>query len=116
MLKKSVVFYQSVGGVITNEINLSKIIEVAPSKIKSQLVPLLPSGKKYFPIEEAKENTMLYLKSILSLNSEECEFISNFNKKIYKPELLFQDSEIIKRIANHSMAIWRIQSSMNVDK
>jgi predicted nucleotidyltransferase component of viral defense system len=111
ILKKGIIFYQTIGveGKGKNQIDLSKIMEVQPSRIKSQLIPLLPSGKKYFPIEEAKENVTRYLKTILILTSEECEYMENFYNNIYKPELLFQNSEILERIVNHPMAIWKTQ-------
>jgi predicted nucleotidyltransferase component of viral defense system len=113
MLRKSIVFYQSIGGEgrAKKEIDLHKIMKIEPSTIRSQLVPLLPSGKKYFPIEEAKENTMQYLKSILTLTPKEREYMENFSNNIYKPELLFQNSEILERIAEHPMVIWKIQQS-----
>lgn len=110
MLRKAIVFYQTVGveGKPKKEINISKIISVQPSKIKSQLMPLLPSGKKFFPIDDAKESTMQYLKSVLTLTPKEQEYIENFSKGVYKPELLFSDPAIIERIAAHPMALWKI--------
>lgn len=110
MLKKAIIFYQTVGveGKAKKEIDISKIISVQPSKIKSQLMPLLPSGKKYFPIDDAKESTMQYLKSVLTLTAKEQEYIENFSKGIYKPELLFSEQTILERIVKHPMAIWKI--------
>lgn len=109
MLKKGIVFYQTIGveGIATDNIDISKIMDVQPSKIKSQLMPLLPSGKKFFPIDVAKESTSQYLTSVLTLSSKEREYLQNFSKGIYKPELLFSDPEIIKRIADHPMALWK---------
>lgn len=110
MLKKAIIFYQTVGveGKAKKEIDISKIISVQPSKIKSQLMPLLPSGKKYFPIDDAKESTMQYLKSVLTLTAKEQEYIENFSKGIYKPELLFSEQTILERIVKHPMALWKI--------
>lgn len=109
MLKKSIVFYQTVGveGSATKDIDLSKIMDVQPSKIKSQLMPLLPSGKKFFPIDVAKDSVTRYLSSLLTLSPKEREYIENFCNGIYKPELLFSDPAIIERIADHPMAIWK---------
>lgn len=110
MLRKAIIFYQTVGveGKAKKEIDISKIISVQPSKIKSQLMPLLPSGKKYFPIDDAKESTMQYLKSVLTLTTKEQEYIENFSEGIYKPDLLFSDPTILERISEHPMAIWKI--------
>lgn len=111
LLKKGIVFYQTIGveGKATKDINISKIMDVQPSKIKSQLMPLLPSGKKFFSIDIAKESTTQYLTSVLALSSMEREYLENFSKGIYMPDLLFSDPEIIKRIADHPMAIWKTE-------
>lgn len=110
MLKKGIVFYQTIGveGAATKEIDISKIMDVQPSKIKSQLIPLLPSGKKFFPIDVAKESTMQYLTSVLTLSPKEEEYLENFSKGIYKPDLLFSDPAILERISEHPMALWKI--------
>lgn len=110
MLKKSIIFYQTVGveGTAKNEIDIAKIKDIQPSRIKSQLIPLLPSGRKYFPIEEAKESVMQYLSSLIVLSPSEQEYMEMFSLGIYKPELLFSDPAIIERISDHPMAIWKI--------
>lgn len=110
MLKKGIVFYQTIGveGTPKKGIDLSKITEVSPSKIKSQLMPLLPSGQKFFPIDAAKESTIQFLTSVLTLSPKEQEYMESFSKGIYKPELLFSDKDIISRVDNHPMAIWKI--------
>lgn len=109
MLRKNVVFYQTVGveGSATKDIDLSKVMDIQPSKIKSQLMPLLPSGKKFFSIDIAKDSVTQYLSSVLTLSTKEQEYLENFSNGIYKPELLFSDPEIIERIAVHPMAMWK---------
>ena len=109
MLKKGIIFYQTIGveGCATKDINISKIMDVQPSKIKSQLMPLLPTGNKFFPIDMVKESTTQYLTSVLTLSAKEREYLENFSKGVYKPDLLFSDPEIIKRIADHPMAMWK---------
>jgi hypothetical protein len=41
------------------------------------------------------------------LAPKEKEFINNFANKKYIPELLFDDQEILDRIKNHPMALWK---------
>lgn len=43
----------------------------------------------------------------MALNNDEKEFVEEFNKKSYQPELLFGDPGIIERIKDHPMAIWK---------
>ncbi|HAF60606.1 MAG TPA: nucleotidyltransferase, partial [Clostridiales bacterium UBA9856] len=35
------------------------------------------------------------------------KFLNSFREKIYHPELLFGSGEILERIKNHPMALWK---------
>lgn len=48
------------------------------------------------------------MKELLKFDSKEIEFINQFKFGQYKPELLFEDLEIVARIVNHPMAKWRV--------
>ena len=113
LLKKSIIYYQTIGveGTAKKEINISQIMNVSPAKIKSQLLPLLASGHKFFPIDTAKATTTKYLQSILTLSASEQEYLDSFSKNIYKPDLLFPDPDIINRIIDHPMAAWKIHQA-----
>ena len=41
------------------------------------------------------------------LTDSENLFVEKFNQGIYQPELLFNDVEIVNRIKEHPMALWR---------
>ncbi|MEG1716979.1 MAG: hypothetical protein RR275_09235 [Lachnospiraceae bacterium] len=43
----------------------------------------------------------------MQVTEGELEYMEAFENKEYKPELLFDDSDILKRIENHSMALWK---------
>lgn len=111
MLRKCIVFYQTVGveGFPGKVININGIKNISPAKIRSQLIPLLASGRKYFPIEEARGTVTEYLTSILCLSPEEKEYMEAFSNRYYKPELLFRDTAILERIADHPMALWKMR-------
>lgn len=114
MLRKCIVFYQTVGveGFPGKEISLNGIKDISPAKIRSQLVPLLASGRKFFPMEEARRTVTEYLTSILCLSPEEKEFMEAFSNLCYKPELLFRENAaILERITDHPMALWKIQQA-----
>ena len=49
------------------------------------------------------------LKNLLELTDSETAFIDAFIAKEYRPELLFDDAEIIKNVRNHPMAYWKIK-------
>lgn len=35
------------------------------------------------------------------------EYLDRFEEKKYMPELLFEDAEIVERVKNHPMALWK---------
>lgn len=35
------------------------------------------------------------------------EYLDRFEEKKYMPELLFEDAEIVARVENHPMALWK---------
>ena len=37
----------------------------------------------------------------------EIEYMERFIEKEYKPELLFENAEIIERLRDHPMALWK---------
>lgn len=49
-----------------------------------------------------------FVSNLMQLDYVELKFIDEFEKGNYLPELLFDDQDIIKRIKNHPMAIWKI--------
>ena len=46
----------------------------------------------------------------MKLSDSELKFINEFNNGNYKPELLFDNQDIINRIQNHPMALWKISN------
>ena len=65
-----------------------------------------------------KKNTVIvsikeYLQDLLVLSDNEKEFVKEFANKNYRPELLFEDKEIVERILAHPMALWRVRENNN---
>ena len=48
-----------------------------------------------------------YIASLMKPTAQEMEYMERFIAKEYKPELLFEDTEIVERIQNHPMALWK---------
>ena len=49
-----------------------------------------------------------YLSELLTITEMENEYIDLFLNGQYKPDLLFEDRETVKRIENHPMAKWKV--------
>ena len=108
-LRKIVVFYLAVGGKNKpeKEYSFERIQNIKFPQIRSYLIPVLKKTEK-FDFEEAKANVVSFLSKLLSLGEAEKNFIDSFNQGEYKPELLFDDGQIIEKIKDHPMALWKI--------
>jgi len=62
-------------------------------KIKTDLLPVL-TKRDSFDLETAKKVVKDYLNELLVLTPSEKEFLDHFEKKVYIPQLLFEDPEI----------------------
>ena len=109
LLRKIVVFYLAVGGKNKpeKEYSFERIQNIKFPQIRSTLIPVLKKTEK-FDFEEAKTNVISFLSKLLILGDAENNFIDSFNQGEYKPELLFDNGEIIERIKEHPMALWKI--------
>ena len=112
MLRKIVVFYLAVGGKEKpkNGYSFEKIQNIRFPQIRSALIPVLKKSER-FDFEEAKANVISFLSNFLILGDAETNFIDSFNQGEYKPELLFEDGEVIERIKEHPMALWKINNA-----
>ena len=110
VLRKIVLFYLAVGGVENPSVNYSfdNIDYLKFTQIRSFLLPVLKKSEK-FDFESAKSEVKNFLLELMILTESEKSFVENFNQKKYKPELLFDNIEIIERIKTHPMAIWKMR-------
>lgn len=111
LLRKIVLFYMVVGSKnkISFPISFSSINSISYYNIRTKLAPVLKKGDK-FNFEFAKNEVSEYLISLMSLTDNENLFVDNFYTGFYLPELLFEDDNIINRIKEHPMAIWKTRN------
>jgi hypothetical protein len=69
-----------------------------------------------FDFEEAKRVVSLFLTELLDFSEQEKRFVVEFNIGHYTPSLLFDDSNVIERVENHPMALWKTQHLANIDR
>ena len=58
-------------------------------------------------LEGKKQQAKEYIASLMKPTEAEMDYMESFIAKEYKPELLFEDAEIIERLRNHPMALWK---------
>ena len=63
--------------------------------------------KPNFDLDGMKNKTKEFIKELMVLSEAEVDYLEHFEAKDYRPEMLFEEPEIIERIKKHPMALWR---------
>jgi predicted nucleotidyltransferase component of viral defense system len=109
LLRKCSVFYYAVGNNEPFEaLDIRRVDSLTEYKIRTDLQPLLRKRER-FHLPAAQKRVKDYLHNIFVLEDAEEQFLETFRQGMYKPELLF-DGDILTRIQNHPMALWKQQS------
>ena len=112
LMRKILVFYMAVGSsckaeeVTLNSIPLQHIKNLSFSKVRAHLLPVL-SRKEKFDFNTVKGAVFDFLDQFLTFSEDEKMFIKYFNQREYRPNVLFEEKEIIGRIQMHPMALWK---------
>ena len=107
IFRKCIIFYATISTKDVNkDFDTSAIDSLVFSKIKSDLFPVLATKDK-FDLEGKKQQAKEYIESLMKPTEAEMDYMERFIAKEYKPELLFEDTEIVERIRNHPMALWK---------
>lgn len=110
LFRKSIIFYATVTQQHPMDIfNISSIDNIKFKDIKTGLLPVITKKERHqkFDMQKLTEPAKEYLKELLVPTDREIKYIENFLAKEYHPELLFDNSNIIKNISKHPMALWR---------
>lgn len=115
MLRKCALFYYAITAESVPETlsDTSEMDLITRASVRTDLRPVLRTRERfdYRTLEEAKERIRLFLSGYMSLTDDERGFAEAFRKGEYRPELLFSDPEILKRIQNHPMALWKTRNT-----
>ena len=109
LLRRCIVFYAAISGEQTPlGFVYSKMDELTIHDIRRSLMPMLRK-KERFDLASAREQVAEYLNDVLTLTDNDKQFLAKFASGTYNPELLFHGEELT-RIANHPMALWKMQN------
>ena len=107
IFRKCIIFYATISTKDVNkDFDTSAIDSLVFSKIKSDLFPVL-AAKDKFDLEGKKQQAKEYIEALMKPTEAEMDYMERFIAKEYKPELLFEDTEIVERLRNHPMALWK---------
>lgn len=109
LYKKCFIFYWAIGNDYPlPNVDYVTIDAITTHKIFTDLVPVL-RGQGKIDLNGIKKDVKEFLNNNLNFNDEELQFINKYNKKEYCPELLF-NNEILNRIKEHPMVMWKIRN------
>lgn len=104
LFRKCFIFYNMVSGEQdADTLNCDKLDKYSYNDIKRNLKPVIKKGDN-FDYARAVEFVKSEMKALLIPQINEIQFIKAFKNKEYKPELLFDDKEILECISSH---LWR---------
>lgn len=113
LLKKCVMFYSAIGSdSVPDQFHFEQIASVSQRRVKTDLIPVLRRGT-WFDAQQATEQVSAYLQKVLTPDESELSFWTSFAEREYRPELLFQDADILSRIRQHPMALWKCSDKQN---
>ena len=116
LLRKSVVYYSAIGSDETpTSFSFDSIRTITQNRIKTELLPVLRNSP-FFDVKAAQGECIDYLTQLLNLTDREHEFLRLFKEKQYQPALLFEDADILSRISQHPMALWKCTKKAEKDK
>lgn len=88
-LRKLTVFYMSLDAIFElSEKTFDKIKGITQDSVKKELLPVLTKGNK-FDLATAKEEAIAFLEELLVLTDEEKQYLEEFSKGNFNPQLLF---------------------------
>lgn len=107
LFRKCFAFYATISAETVNRnFATSAIDSLKFDKIRRDLFPVL-CKKDNFKLDERKQQAKDYIAELMQLTEREQEYMDRFIEKEYTPELLFDDEEILERIKQHPMALWK---------
>lgn len=110
LLRKTIIFYATISAERVNRsFDTSAIDALTFTKIRRDLFPVLTrrETRLHFDLDLYKNRTKDYLRELMVISPEEDEYMNRFMQGEYMPELLFDHGDIVQRIENHPMAIWK---------
>ena len=103
--------YIAVNDYKLRDMKIDNIEKLKRQDIRTKLLPTLKDrNPRKSNVDEMKKAVREYLKDILVVDDNIKEFYDKFQKGIYEPELLFENKEIIERIKEHPMIMWKLNN------
>ena len=109
LFRKCIIFYTTISRELDKielDFGTAEIDRIRFYDIKRSLFSVI-NDKSFFDLKKRKDEAKSYLSDLMVLTDSEKEYMRHFLSGEYKPELLFNDSEILENIKNHPMPEWK---------
>lgn len=107
LFRKSIIFYNTISQQTVNKsFDTTAIDTLTFPKIKRDLFPVL-RNKEFFDLEARKRKAKECIAELMKVTEKEMRYMEAFEQKDYRPELLFNEKDIIENIKDHPMALWK---------
>lgn len=111
LLKKCAIFYKVISGNPEEPFDVKKINHLVQDDIKKNLIPVL-HRKEFADLTIMKASIFNFYEEYLKPDQQEALFLSEFLEGRYRPELLFENKEILQRIQQHPMILWKLKQQI----
>lgn len=103
--------YIAVNNYKLEDMDIERIEKLEKQDIKTKLLPTLKDrNSRKSNVDEMKQAVREYLKDVLVIDENTKQFYEKFKNGIYEPKLLFDDNEIVERIKEHPMVMWKLNN------
>jgi hypothetical protein len=110
LLRKCVVFYAAVSARNINKtFDTGALDQLTKHRIRTDLFSVI-RNKDALDLDSTKKVVRNYIDDLIKLTESEAEFLDRFENTEYRPELLFQQEEVVARLSQHPMAVWKMQT------
>lgn len=110
LLRKGVAFYAALSGDgVPRDFGADVVDRLTQHRIRTDLLPVL-RRRDSFDLDSAKAEVKRFIRDLMVLTESEREFLTLLEKRVYRPDLLFDDPAIIERVQAHPMALWQIRA------
>lgn len=110
LYRKATMFYLAVSSdVAPVNPNFDAMDNIVQNHVFRELLPVM-RDRESFELGSAKRDVKAFLREHIAPTENEMRFLKEFRKGEYHPELIFDSPEILSRLRNHPMALWKIQT------
>lgn len=110
LYRKATMFYLAISSDVAPVYpDFDAMDSIVQNHVFRELLPVM-RDRESFELGTAKRDVKAFLQENIAPTENEMRFLKEFRKGEYHPELVFDSPEMVSRLENHPMALWKIQT------